>query len=645
MSLLGPYQDSGYRDERYLVERADGKAILLTRLLYVTATHIATPCDPQRAAEKISAELGKRLTPEALAYVIETKLRPMGIVASAHGPTTPPESAQGPEELLALSMRSTVAPPWLVQVIAGMFAPLFIPPLIVTVLVSLVVMDWWLFARWGIHPALQQVINQPLLMLLVFALMVLSLGFHECGHAAGCRYGGARPGAIGAGLYLFMPAFYTNVNDAYRLGRAGRLRTDLGGVYFNAIFALAAAVGYRMTGFAPLALVVVLSHTEILQQLMPLVRLDGYLILGDLVGVPNLAAMIRPILAHLLPGRRHRRRTSRAAALRPSARAAVTAWVLLIVPALLTCLILMVTRMPAIIGSLKRGEQAQFTALTAALDTASFSRFLVACVSIVVLALPFAGLSAFAVRVVIGIARATRARLARRHAFAVFAALRPAQQPAPAVQPTPDPRPQRILVLSCTPQAGATTTARTLAQTLATHGTHRVTTLDVVRLVQNTTRHLHHSDTPPTTATSWWQGDREHYRTAQRHLLGQLDHHHDVVILHAGPSSSPDTIRDLLPEIGRLILVTPVADAAHHVAATLNWLAHNGRTALAQRAVIAVIGTTPDAGHNPPLPHPATVPVPWDSVLELEENPSLDRLAPTTRQAFTDLATATQTSP
>ena len=44
------------------------------------------------------------------------------------------------------------------------------------------------------------------------------------------------------------PAFYTDVTDAYRLDRAGRLRTDLGGLYFNAIFALATFGVWALTG-------------------------------------------------------------------------------------------------------------------------------------------------------------------------------------------------------------------------------------------------------------------------------------------------------------------------------------------------------------------------------------------------------------
>ena len=72
----------------------------------------------------------------------------------------------------------------------------------------------------------------------VLASVVVATAFHELGHASACRYGGARPGVMGVGVYLVWPAFYCDVTDAYRLNRAGRLRTDLGGVYFNAIFAL-----------------------------------------------------------------------------------------------------------------------------------------------------------------------------------------------------------------------------------------------------------------------------------------------------------------------------------------------------------------------------------------------------------------------
>ena len=73
---------------------------------------------------------------------------------------------------------------------------------------------------------------------MVLGLVVIATALHEIGHATATRYGGAEPGVMGAGIYIVWPAFYTDVTDAYRLNRSGRLRIDLGGVYFNCVFVL-----------------------------------------------------------------------------------------------------------------------------------------------------------------------------------------------------------------------------------------------------------------------------------------------------------------------------------------------------------------------------------------------------------------------
>ena len=92
--------------------------------------------------------------------------------------------------------------------------------MIVAVIAALA-MDYWLFFVHGLVGALQQVLGDPADLLLVLGLSLVSALFHECGHAAGCRYGGARPGMIGVGIYLVWPAFFTNVTDSYRLDRTG----------------------------------------------------------------------------------------------------------------------------------------------------------------------------------------------------------------------------------------------------------------------------------------------------------------------------------------------------------------------------------------------------------------------------------------
>ena len=63
-----------------------------------------------------------------------------------------------------------------------------------------------------------------------------------------------------------------------------------------------------------------------LYQFVPFVRMDGYWILSDLVGVPNLFAYVGPVLASLRRTK-DRRTTARLAHLRPWARRMITVWV------------------------------------------------------------------------------------------------------------------------------------------------------------------------------------------------------------------------------------------------------------------------------------------------------------------------------
>src|SRR5205085_149310 len=138
--------------------------------------------------------------------------------------------------------------------ITTLFKPLFLPPVVVLVVVAFVALDVWLFGVHGISQSLRRVIYDPSLMFMLFGGVVLATAFHEIGHATGTRYGGAKPGVMGVGIYIVWPAFYTDITDAYRLGKAGRLRADMGGMYFNMIFGLAIAGLYALTGFEPLLL-------------------------------------------------------------------------------------------------------------------------------------------------------------------------------------------------------------------------------------------------------------------------------------------------------------------------------------------------------------------------------------------------------
>jgi putative peptide zinc metalloprotease protein len=338
VELLGELKDSGFAEPRSLVRRADGQMIQLSRLLYLVASLIDGTRGADDIASAMSAELGRTLTGEQVRYLIIAKLAPLGIVAGQGAPVLPTASP-----LLALRARVTLLPDRAAGAAGTFFRPLFRWPVIVAVIVSVAALDFWIFTTHGLSLAFRQLLSDPVDLLIIAGLTVISALFHECGHAAGCRYGGARPGRIGAGIYLVWPAFFTNVTDSYRLSRAGRLRTDLGGLYFNLIFMVVLAAIYAATSAEILLLVITVTHREMLEQLLPFVRFDGYFILSDLVGVPDLFARVTPVLRSSLsrwsrgsgqPGGSGEHGDPRATGLRRGARIVITAWVLCVIPLL-----------------------------------------------------------------------------------------------------------------------------------------------------------------------------------------------------------------------------------------------------------------------------------------------------------------------
>jgi putative peptide zinc metalloprotease protein len=133
-------------------------------------------------------------------------------------------------------------------------------------------------------------------------------------------------------LYLVWPALYSTVTDSYRLSRRGRLGTDLGGVYFNTAFIAGMSLGYLATGSPWLLVAIVLLHIGTATQFMPVIRLDGYYILSDLIGVPDLFSRLGPVLTSMIPGRATHPRVLE---LKPWVRRTITLWVVIAVPVLL----------------------------------------------------------------------------------------------------------------------------------------------------------------------------------------------------------------------------------------------------------------------------------------------------------------------
>ncbi len=326
IELIGVYEGSGFKDAPYIARRADGQMVQLPPLLYAVAEEIDGLRTYEQVAEVVSERLKRGVTGGDVEYLAHEKLRPLGVLAEADGSTPELEKV---DPLLALKFRAAVVPKWLSRALTTVFYPFFWPPVIVAVLAGLVAVDVWFFSIHGAAQSTRALLYNPALILMVLGLVVLATALHEIGHATATRYGGAEPGVMGVGIYIVWPAFYTDVTDAYRLGRGGRLRTDLGGVYFNVLFILGIVGAYALTGYEAMLILIPIQHMQIIQQFLPFLRLDGYYILSDLTGVPDMFQRMRPTLASLVPFKETDKKVHE---LKPWVRLAITAWVIALVP-------------------------------------------------------------------------------------------------------------------------------------------------------------------------------------------------------------------------------------------------------------------------------------------------------------------------
>jgi putative peptide zinc metalloprotease protein len=419
LELLGEVRGSGLREPSYLVRRADGQVVQVSALLHLVIRSLDPHRSTQEILDDISEEYGRRLSPEGLAHLLEKLLAPLGLAETTDAPTT---EAPRANPLLSLAMRGVIIPARSARVLARALAPLFLGPVVACALAALAVVDVLVLRRADFLGALGEVLAAPALVLAVYVLVTAAALFHETGHAAACRYGGGEPGNIGFGVYLVFPAFYTDVTDAYRLGRAGRLRTDLGGLYFNALFVLACGTAYLFTDSGLLLIVLLLVHIEMLQQLVPTVRFDGYYVLADLAGVPDLFARVRPVLRSLVPGREPDPRVKE---LRPAARRLVIGWVLVVVPTLTVGMGWLLWHLPVIVRRTATALGIQADQVREAWASWDFLTLVLSAISVTLLVLPILGIGVLFWRLVATLGAAAVRLLRKPQAATEEAAMKP----------------------------------------------------------------------------------------------------------------------------------------------------------------------------------------------------------------------------
>ncbi|MGB0383900.1 MAG: hypothetical protein ACPGWR_03670 [Ardenticatenaceae bacterium] len=127
-----------------------------------------------------------------------------------------------------------------------------------------------------------------------WAVWLVDAILHELAHGFACKHFGGTVYSIGIGIYYFRPIFYCDVTDAWMFRRSQRIITHSAGIFMSlflgsfAVFVIG-FFGERSPNISAIAMLFFgISGVRSLANLNPLLKLDGYFLLADGLGIENL---------------------------------------------------------------------------------------------------------------------------------------------------------------------------------------------------------------------------------------------------------------------------------------------------------------------------------------------------------------------
>ncbi|WP_371494505.1 hypothetical protein OG871_05240 [Kitasatospora sp. NBC_00374] len=318
------------RGEQYLRVGAD-----LARL--------ARAADGTRGHEELAAVLGPRWT----TAVVDTAVRRLVAAKVFHGGDTDrsaPRRAPRLKVVPPLTVQLTVVHPR--RLLSGVLPAMALLGLKRWSVIGALLAAGGLAALATLGHELSDVLGRPLPLSVyagVIVAMLVASALHELSHAAVLAYYGGRPSRMGVMLFYLSPAFFCDVSDGWRLPRnEQRVRVALAGSATQwviagsaALAALVPAPGRWQDGTLLFAAAGYLAGTF---NLLPVVRLDGYLALMSHLDIPHLRDLAmtdaRHRIARLLYGGRYRPELPQLRWAVPFGLACMAAPLFIVIPAL-----------------------------------------------------------------------------------------------------------------------------------------------------------------------------------------------------------------------------------------------------------------------------------------------------------------------
>ena len=251
----------------------------------------ATPVEVVR--ERAEAKFEAQLSEEVLGSFV-ARLKKGGLLEAEPSESKRRHSSKRVQGSILYLRCKLLDPDRLFDRLIGKIRFLYTPAFVIFSAVCILMASFILVANWQDARAsfanLYRLSAVPLIVLVVFVVIMA----HEFGHGLTCKHFGGHVHEIGFLLMYFQPAFYCNVSDAWMFPeKSKRMWVGFAGPYFELFLWALAIFVWRVT--APetwlsevATIVIATSGIKTLLNFNPMVKWDGYYLLSDWLGVPNL---------------------------------------------------------------------------------------------------------------------------------------------------------------------------------------------------------------------------------------------------------------------------------------------------------------------------------------------------------------------
>ncbi|WP_019639515.1 site-2 protease family protein [Paenibacillus fonticola] len=187
----------------------------------------------------------------------------------------------------AISFRTPIMDSSRLKKLCSILKSLFSIPLFI-IFCILLILQFTLFIRYSYGYSLFHALSSYRLMIVSTLLLYLSAFIHELGHMTAAYRCNIKPKDVGIGLYFLTPVLFVDLSEAWSLPRKQRVLVDISGVYFQLWVFIIFQIIFIFNQSEYLLIANHFILLTVVSNLNPSLRFDGFWVLTDILGIPNL---------------------------------------------------------------------------------------------------------------------------------------------------------------------------------------------------------------------------------------------------------------------------------------------------------------------------------------------------------------------